>query len=60
MMGSPRDVADGHERTHAPQQTASFDQLIGTATKRQRDSEPKRTGGLRVDDQIDFGRLLNR
>ena len=37
----------------------SFDQIFSANEKRQRYFEPKRLGGLEVDDQFDFGGLLD-
>jgi hypothetical protein len=48
------------EETHAPQQTASlFNHLVsgGQHGRRQRDAE--RLGGLKIDDEFEFGRLFN-
>ena len=48
------------KQTNAPQQTASlFDHLVGTADQRDWDGEAERFGGLDVDDQLDFGGLLD-
>ena len=50
----------GQKRTHAPQQTTSlFDDLIGAREQRRRHGQAKRLGGLNVDDQLKFGRLLD-
>src|SRR5262249_51785510 len=38
----------------------SFDHLVDAANQRQRDGEAERLGGLHVDDELDFGRLLDR
>jgi hypothetical protein len=38
----------------------SFDHLVGAAEQRQREGEAERLGGLDVDDQLDFGGLLDR
>ena len=41
--------------------TRSFEQLVGAAGQRQRDSDAKRLGGLQVDVHLDFsGGLLDR
>src|SRR5215468_8431753 len=40
--------------------TPSFDDLVDAADHRQRDCEAERLGGLHVDDELDFGRLLDR
>ena len=37
----------------------SFDQLVGAARQGQRDSDPERLGGLEVEEQFNFGGLLN-
>jgi hypothetical protein len=37
-----------------------LDNLVGEVEHARRDSEPERLGGLQVDDQLVFGRLLNR
>src|SRR5262245_23733385 len=39
---------------------ASFDHLVDAANHRQRDGEAERLGGLHVDDELHFGRLLDR
>jgi len=37
-----------------------LDDLVRTAEYRRRDREAERSGGLEVDDQLEFGRLLHR
>jgi hypothetical protein len=37
-----------------------FDQLVGGSEQRGRNGESKRLGGLEIDDEIEFGRLLDR
>ena len=37
-----------------------FDQFVGAAEQRHWNSEAERLGGLKVDDQLEFGRSLNR
>src|SRR5258708_3586835 len=39
---------------------ASLENLVGTAGQRQRNGDAERTGGLQVDEHLDFGRLLHR
>jgi hypothetical protein len=44
------------ERGHSP----SLDQLVGLREQQWRHGEAERFGGLKVDDQLEFGRLLHR
>jgi hypothetical protein len=37
-----------------------FDHLVRATEQRDREIEPERFCGLEVDDQLDFGRLLDR
>ena len=37
-----------------------FDHLVGAAEQRERKREAERLGGIEVDDQLDFGGLLDR
>src|SRR5262245_50789349 len=54
-------VEKGQLRTLAAQLTASlFDQVVGAAEQLHRDSETEGPGGLEVNDQLEFRRLLNR
>src|SRR5262245_66344669 len=48
------------KRTNASQQKASLENLVGTAGQRQRNGDAERTGGLQVDEHLDFGGLLHR
>jgi hypothetical protein len=52
--------AMGQERTHASRQTASLDHFVGAAKHRKRHADPKRFGGLQIDDQLNLHCLLNR
>src|SRR5215470_4858723 len=42
------------------QHSCSFDHLVGADKQSSRHSEAERLGGLEVDDQLDFGGLLDR
>jgi hypothetical protein len=37
-----------------------FDHLVGAQQERFRDRQPQRLGGGQVDEEIEFGRLLDR
>jgi hypothetical protein len=51
----------GQKRTHAAQQKGLlFDHFVGTAEQCDWECEPKRLGGLEVDEQLDFSGLLDR
>src|SRR5262245_63327707 len=43
-----------------PSPFTSLDHLVDAANHRQRDGEAERLGGLHVDDELHFGRLLDR
>src|SRR5258708_4685308 len=43
-----------------PPYRASFEHLVGATEQRDRDGEAKGLGGLEIDDQVDFRRLLDR
>ena len=43
-----------------PESATSFDDLVGAGEERLRDGEAERLGGLQVDHQLEFGRLLDR
>ena len=50
-----------NKQTHALQQRASLENLVGTARQRQRNGDPERTGGFQVDVHLNFCcRLLHR
>src|SRR5262249_28440019 len=49
------------KRTYAPQQTTLlFDHLVGEDVELRRDRYPESVGGLTIDHQVEFGRLLDR
>ena len=37
-----------------------FDHLVGASEQRRRHGEAERLGGLKINDQLEFGRLFNR
>ena len=50
-----------HEPTYAVQQICSLlDHLVGTQKERFGDGQPQRLRRLEIDDEIKFGRLLDR
>ena len=38
----------------------SFNDIVGAGEDRRRDREAERVGGLEIDDELEFGRLLDR
>jgi hypothetical protein len=44
---------------HSSKTATLFDHLVGAQQKRFRDCQPKRLRGLEIDDEIEFGRLLD-
>jgi hypothetical protein len=38
----------------------SFDDLVGAGEDRRRDGEAERLGGVEIDDELEYGRLLDR
>src|SRR5215469_5795615 len=44
----------------ARRQLLSFDDLVGAQQNRLRDRQAERLGGLEIDHQLEFGRLLDR
>src|SRR5262249_46275547 len=56
-----RNVAKCHKQTYAVQQrTQLFDHLVGAGENGGRDVEAERPGGLEIDHQLEFHRLLHR
>ena len=45
---------------HCSKKTRSVDHLVGATKYAEREGEPKRLGGLHIDHQLDFRRLLHR
>jgi hypothetical protein len=48
------------EHTPAAEDGVSFDDLVGACKNRLRDCQAERVGGVQIDDQLEFGRLLDR
>jgi hypothetical protein len=44
---------------HCSKTASSFDELVGALEERLSDCQPERLGGLKIDHQREFGRLLN-
>jgi hypothetical protein len=55
----PRVTASPNPLYKLPQETASLENLVGTAGQRQRNADAERAGGLQVDVHLDFGSLLH-
>ena len=54
------DIAKCHKQIRAVQPTAPlFDRLVGKREQVRRHGDPERLGSLKVDDQLEFGRLLD-
>jgi hypothetical protein len=48
------------DRSALRQKSALFDHLVGAGQERFGDDQPKRLGGLEIDDEFEFVRLLDR
>jgi hypothetical protein len=47
-------------RPDAPQQSISFNDLVGTQQERLGDRQAERLGGREIDDKLELGRLFDR
>ena len=60
FAGTHRTAVSCQNRTLAPQQRASLENLVSTAGQWQRNCNAEHAGGLHVDVQLDLGYLLDR